>query len=81
MSRIGLNLPSELTHQDAQVLGLIVPARVPDRLQDGSVGQHPAGMCGEQRDQLEFLGCQPDFELAAMARRRSKSIVRSPRAS
>ena len=51
------------------MLGLFDGVRSPDGLQDRPMGQHPIVVSSQQRQQLEFFGCQPDlgviFEHAA----------------
>ena len=59
--RVRLDLLAQRADQHAQVLRLIDRVRAPDGLEDGAVGQHPAGMLRQERQQLEFLRRQPHF--------------------
>ena len=58
---VRLDLLAERPDQHAQVLRLIDRVRSPDRLQNGAVGQHAAGMLRQVGEQLEFLRRQPDL--------------------
>ena len=45
------------------MLGLVHRMRTPDRLQDGPVGQNPAGVLNEEQEQLELFRRQPNLIL------------------
>ena len=61
--RIGFDLLAELGHQRPQMFRLFNRVRSPDRLQDRAMGQHAVVIPGQQRQELEFLGRQPDLRL------------------
>ena len=64
-ARVWFDLLSKLSHQDTKMFRLFVAVRTPDRFQNRSMGQNPTGMRDEQRQQLEFLRGESDFEFTA----------------
>jgi hypothetical protein len=54
-SSVALDLFTQLTHQDSQVLGLLHGIGSPNRGQQESMGDNSAGMAGEIDHQFEFL--------------------------
>ena len=66
MRGISFNFSPKLTDQDAEVLLLSGAVAAPDALENRAVGEHPAGVRSENREQLEFLGRQTNLEVAAV---------------
>ena len=50
----------QLAYEDAEVFGLVGRLRAPHRGEQGAVGDHLAGMAGQVRKQIEFLGREVD---------------------
>lgn len=65
MRRIGFDLLAEQGHQRPQVFGLFDRVRPPHCLEQRTVGQHPVLVARQQREQFEFLRCEPKFDITA----------------
>ena len=58
--RIGFELAAQLGHVDPQVVRLGLILRAPDLSEQLAPGDQPAGVAGEQLEQLPFGGGEPD---------------------
>src|SRR5260221_9894323 len=64
VGRVGLELLAKLSHEDAQVLGLLLRRFAPYGLEQRAVRQHTAGMPRHVQEQFELLRGQPHLGAA-----------------
>ncbi len=55
---IALEFFAQLANEDAEILGLLCGLSAPDGGEQGAVGEDFAGVAGEEKKQVEFLGCE-----------------------
>src|SRR6185295_15369642 len=72
LRRIGLNLFSQVTDEDAQVFSLIRVISTPNLCEQRTVSQDLAGVANQEREQIKLLGREPDFFAGNLHRTRFK---------
>ena len=60
LAGLGFELLAQLADEDAEILRLVGRLRAPDGGEQGAVGDHLAGVAGQVREQIEFLGREMD---------------------
>ena len=56
LAGFGFEFFAELSYEDAEILGLMGGLSSPDGGEQGAMGHDLAGMAGEVKEQIEFLG-------------------------